>query len=57
MVRVIQPAGFGKIQLVRVGLIPDVDEVILLSSPESMNENELNRISEMARQLGSKAHY
>ena len=30
MVRVIQPAGFGKIQLVRVGLIPDVDEVILL---------------------------
>jgi len=57
MVRIIQPAGFSKAPLVRIGLLEDVEEVILLCSPESMNDEEFERIQSVAKELGSKAKY
>lgn len=57
MVRIIQPAGFSKAPLVRIGLLEDVEEVILLCSPESMNDEEFERIQSVAKELGSKATY
>lgn len=57
MVRIIQPAGFSKAPLVRIGLLKDVEEVILLCSPESMNDEEFERIQSVAKELGSKAKY
>ena len=57
MVRIIQPGGFSRTNLVRVGLIPHVDEVVVISSPESMTQDELNRIQQAAIDLGSKATY
>ena len=57
MYRVIQPAGFSLGPLVQIGLISEVDEVILLSSPESLSESEFLRVKETAKKLGSKADY
>ena len=57
MVRIIQPGGFSRTNLVRVGLIPHVEEVVVISSPESMTQDELNRIQQAAMDLGSKATY
>lgn len=57
MVRIIQPAGYSKAPLVRIGLLEDVEEVILLCSPESMNDEEFERIQSVAKELGSKATY
>jgi hypothetical protein len=57
MLRIIQPAGFSKAPLVRIGLLEDVEEVILLCSPESMNDEEFERIQSVAKELGSKAKY
>jgi len=57
MVRIIQPGGFSRTNLVRIGLIPHVDEVVVISSPESMTQNELNRIQQAAIDLGSKATF
>jgi hypothetical protein len=57
MVRIIQPGGFSRTNLVRVGLIPHVEEVVVISSPESMTQDELNRIQQAAIDLGSKATF
>jgi hypothetical protein len=57
MVRIIQPAGKSGAPLVRIGLLEDVEEVILLCSPESMNDEEFERIQSVAKELGSKAKY
>ena len=57
MVRIIQPGGFSRSNLVRIGLVPHVDEVVVISSPESMTEDELKRIQQAAIDLGSKATY
>jgi|GEM_PF-4680961 len=57
MVRIIQPGGFSRTNLVRIGLVPHVDEVVVISSPESMTQDELNRIQQAAIDLGSKATY
>ena len=57
MVRIIQPGGYSRTNLVRIGLVPHVDEVVVISSPESMTQNELNRIQQAAIDLGSKATY
>jgi hypothetical protein len=55
MVRVIQPAGFTRLNLLHIALNDDFDEVVFLCSPESMNELEYERIVLMAKELGSKA--
>ena len=55
MYRVIQPAGFSLGPLVQIGLINEIDEVILISSPASLSESEFLRVKETAKKLGSKA--
>ena len=57
MVRVLQPAGFTRLNLLHIGLNDDFDEVIFLCSPESMNELEYERIVLTAKELGSTAKF
>jgi hypothetical protein len=57
MVRIIQPTGFTWAGLVRIGLLEDVEEVILLCSPETMTDEKFDRVKSIAKELGSKAEY
>ena len=57
MVRIIQPVGFTWAGLVRIGLLEDVEEVILLCSPETMTDEKFERVKSIAKELGSKAEY
>ncbi|MAP78525.1 MAG: hypothetical protein CL980_01215, partial [Euryarchaeota archaeon] len=57
MVRVIQPAGFTRLNLLHIALNDDFDEVVFLCSPESMNELEYERIVSTAKELGSTAKF
>ena len=57
MARVIQPAGFTRLNLLHIGLNDDFDEVVFVCSPESMNELEYDRIVTLAKELGSNATF
>ena len=57
MVRILQPVGYTWAGLVRIGLLEDVEEVILLCSPETMTDEKFERVKLIAKELGSKAVY